>query len=144
MKMLLRAYSGEHGEIYMALVEFDPLEIMEIQDQWPPQNPNNMSFCDNVEWLEGGNMDVIDILDGGPMLLADDAEAEGLVVKGLRVQAQIARTECDEMVMGQDSVYWSCIVKHTDIRCETVMVSRSEMMTAPQALREVVDDKSRG
>lgn len=43
-----------------------------------------------------------------------------------------ARTECDRMVITDDSVYWKCIAKHTDVYVETRNLPYEELLRASQ------------
>ena len=146
MKILIRVHSGEHCEIYAALVYFDPLWALRVLDNWPSvegQEPTEICFADGCDWIRDGNMDVVDLLEGGPVRLPDDADIDDLEVGGLEVAGELARVNGEELVFGHNYCHWRGHEKYSDQICETDMLTSMDikrLVTGADALREVVNE----
>lgn len=74
-----------------------------------------MEYTDNVEWVETFS----------DKQLAEKVEAQSMVIdpRGGSPFGESLRVECETCVIDQQGVYWSCLVKHTEVWLETYLIS---------------------
>jgi hypothetical protein len=73
-----------------------------------------MEYTDGIDWLESFE-------DGN---LAVKVETEHVLVNppGVYPTGTALRIECETCVIDQHGVYWSCLVKHTEVWLETKVI----------------------
>ncbi|MFA5436509.1 MAG: hypothetical protein WC372_10775 [Candidatus Neomarinimicrobiota bacterium] len=73
-----------------------------------------MEYADSVEWIESFS----------DTSLAEKVEAEHLVIdpRGGSPFGEALSGECETCVIDQQGVYWSCLVKHTEVWVETTLI----------------------
>ena len=83
MRILTKVYGGGDLDIYMAVVDFDPVHVLALMDDWPDlPHLSEMHFDDCAWWCEAHDVDVLDVLERDPIIEFDhvDLGAEARVV----------------------------------------------------------------
>jgi hypothetical protein len=86
--------------------------------------PSYFRYNDKVETIRDidGNL-INEVPEGGPLLLAAAPDFD---------DDDFQRVECGTVQVSHNEVWWTCYVKHTNVRIETAHVSRKTLLKIRQ------------